>query len=249
MSGHSKWAQTKHKKAVVDARRGKLFTKIIREITVAARMGGGDPEANPRLRNAIASAKAVNMPKDNITQAIKRGTGELEGVSYEHATYEGYGPGGVAILVDVLTDNKNRAASEIRYIFSKNNGSLGETGCVSWLFHHKGYILFEKGDVNEERLLEVALEAGAEDVREDEGRFEVITDPKAFDAVKRAFDEEGLKYSMAEVTMVPQSDVKLVGKEAEQMLRLMNALEDCDDVQHVYANFDIPDSIIEGFKE
>lgn len=248
MSGHSKWAQTKHKKAVVDAKRGKIFTKIIKEMAVAARMGGGDPDANPRLRTAIAGAKAVNMPQENIVRAIKRGTGELEGVSYESVNYEGYGPGGVAVLVEALTDNRNRTTSEVRHLFSKNNGSMGESGCVSWLFHQQGYFLFERESVDEDLVMELALEAGAEDVREEETRLEVISAPSDFEGVKKAFDDKRLNYLVAEVTLVPQTYVKLTGKEAEQMLRLINGLEDCDDVQHAYANFDIPDEMIEAFK-
>ncbi len=249
MSGHSKWAQTKHKKAAVDARRGKVFTRIIKEITVTARMGGGDPDTNPRLRGAIASAKGANMPQENITKAIKRGMGELAGVTYEPVIYEGYGPGGAAVLVEALTDNRNRISADIRYIFSKNHGNLGESGCVSWLFQHKGYFLFDKKEVGEETVMEVALEGGADDVTEDDGRLEVICEPSAFEAVKRAFEERGLKYILGEVTMVPQTYVKLAGREAEQMLKLMSAMEECEDVQHVYANFDIPDSIIEEFRE
>jgi YebC/PmpR family DNA-binding regulatory protein len=248
VSGHSKWAQTKHKKAVVDAKRGKIFTKIIKEMAVAARMGGGDPDANPRLRTAIAGAKAVNMPQENIVRAIKRGTGELEGVSYESVNYEGYGPGGVAVLVEALTDNRNRTTSEVRHLFSKNNGSMGESGCVSWLFHQQGYFLFERESVDEDLVMELALEAGAEDVREEETRLEVISAPSDFEGVKKAFDDKRLNYLVAEVTLVPQTYVKLTGKEAEQMLRLINGLEDCDDVQHAYANFDIPDEMIEAFK-
>ncbi len=232
----------------MDAKRGKIFTKIIKEMAVAARMGGGDPDANPRLRSAIANAKAVNMPQEKIIRAIKRGTGELAGVSYESVNYEGYGPGGVAVLVEALTDNRNRTTGEVRHLLSKNNGSLGESGCVSWLFHPRGYFLFDRESVDEDLVMELALEAGAEDVREEDGRLEVISAPAAFEEVKQAFDAKGLKYLLGEVTMVPQTYVKLTGKEAEQMLRLMNALEDCDDVQHVYANFDIPDEIIEAFK-
>lgn len=248
MSGHSKWAQIRHKKAAVDARRGKLFTKTIRELTAAARAGGGDSEANPRLRSAIASAKGVNMPQENIMRAIKRGTGELGDVSYESVTYEGYGPGGTAVYVEALTDNRNRTSAEIRYLFSRHNGSLGESGCVSWLFQHRGYFVFDRGSVDEDLVMEKALEAGAEDVREEETKLEVISLPAKFEEVKKTFVASGLKYAVAEITMVPQTYVKLAGKEAEQMLRLMNGLEDCDDVQHVYANFDIPDDAIEAFK-
>lgn len=247
MSGHNKWSSIKHRKGAVDAKRGKIFTKLIKEITVAARHGGGDPEANPRLRTAIAAAKAVNMPKDNIERSIKRGTGELEGVSYEELFYEGYGPGGVAVMVDILTDNRNRTAADIRHIFNKGNGNLGENGCVSWMFDTKGLIVFEKESVDEEELFDLALEAGADDVEEitEDGTFEVITTPESFEAVKEAFDEKDWAYVSAEVTKIPQNTVKLEGKAAEQMLRLMEKLEDSDDVQNVYANFDIDMELIE----
>ena len=245
MSGHSKWSTIKRKKGAADAKRGKLFTKLIKEISVAAKMGGGDPEGNARLRTAIATAKTENMPKENIERAIKKGTGGLEGVSYEEAIYEGYGPGGVAVMVEVLTDNKNRTLADIRQCFSKYNGNLGESGCVSWMFNLKGLILFDKNAVDEERLIEVALDAGAEDVREREREFEVITDPAPYEDVKRATEDAGLMYSFAEVTMIPQSTVRLLGKEAEQMLRLMERLEDSDDIQRVYANFDISDEVME----
>ena len=245
MSGHSKWSTIKRKKGAADAKRGRLFTKLIKEISVAAKLGGGDPEGNPRLRAAIASAKAENMPKENIERAIKKGMGELEGVSYEELTYEGYGPGGVAVMVEVLTDNKNRTLTDIRYHFSKHNGNLGESGCVSWMFNLKGLILFDKNKVDEEKLIEVVLDAGAEDVREREREFEVITDPAQYEDVKKAAHDAGLEYSFAEVTMIPQSTVQLQGKEAERMLRLMEGLEDSDDIQRVYANFDIPDEVME----
>jgi YebC/PmpR family DNA-binding regulatory protein len=245
MSGHSKWSTIKRKKGAADAKRGKVFTKLIKEISVAAKLGGGDPEGNPRLRTAIAVAKAENMPKDNIERAIKKGTGELGGVNYEELTYEGYGPGGVAIIVEVLTDNKNRTIADIRNSFSKHNGNLGESGCVSWMFTLKGLILFDQDKVDEETLIEVALDAGAEDVREREREFEVITDAAQFEDVKRAVQDAGLEYSFAEVTMIPQSTVQLLGKEAEVMLRLMERLEDSDDIQKVYANFDIPDEVME----
>ncbi|SHF40611.1 DNA-binding regulatory protein, YebC/PmpR family [Desulfacinum infernum DSM 9756] len=245
MSGHSKWSTIRHKKAAQDAKRGKIFTKLIKEITVAARMGGGDPEANPRLRAAIAAAKAENMPKENIERAIKKGTGELEGTAYEEVIYEGYGPGGVAILVEAMTDNRNRAASEVRHIFSKNGGSLGEAGCVAWMFDKHGLIVFSKEKVSEEEVMEVALEAGAEDVRDQEDQFEVVTTVADFEKVKAAFDQRGLVYEMAEVTMVPQTTVRVEDeKTAQQLLRLMDMLEDNDDVQHAYANFDIPDEIL-----
>ena len=245
MSGHSKWSSIKHKKGATDAKRGKIFSKLIKEITVSARMGGsGDPAANPRLRTAIAAAKAENMPKDNIDRAIKRGTGELEGVSYEESIYEGYGPGGAAVLVESLTDNKNRAVADIRHIFGKNGGNLGENGCVAWMFDKKGYMNINKGDVEEDSLMEIALDAGAEDIREDNGFFEVITDPSDFEAVKEALDNGSVKYIDAEVTMLPQSTAALQGKDAEQMIRLMEALDDCEDVQKVYTNADIPEELV-----
>jgi len=247
MSGHSKWHSIRHKKAKEDAKRGKIFTKYIREITVSARLGGGDPAMNPRLRAAIERAKAENMPTENIERAIKKGTGELEGTKYEEYAYEGYGPGGTAILVEVMTDNKNRCAAEIRHIFSKHNGSLGETGCVSWLFEKKGYFVFAKSDVNEDALMEVALEAGAEDVQEDteDQQYEVFTHPSDFLKVKEAFEKRGLVPLVAEISMIPKNTVRLEGKEAEQALRLMEVLEDNDDVQHVYSNFDIPREVME----
>ena len=245
MSGHSKWSTIKRKKGAADAKRGKVFTKLIKEISVAAKLGGGDPEGNPRLRTAIAAAKMENMPKENIERAIKKGTGELEGVNYEELTYEGYGPGGVAIMVEVLTDNKNRTIADIRNSFSKHNGNLGESGCVSWMFTPKGLILFDQDKVDEERLMEALLDVGAEDIRERDREFEVIMDPAQFEDVKKAAQDAGLEYSFAEVTMIPQSTVRLLGKEAEQMLRLMERLEDSDDIQRVYANFDIPDEVME----
>lgn len=245
MSGHSKWSTIKRKKGATDARRGKIFTKLIKEITVAARFGGGDADANPRLRAAIAAAKAENMPKDNIERAVKKGTGELEGVAYEEVHYEGYGPGGAAVLVESLTDNKNRTVADVRYVFSKSGGSLGEAGCVAWMFGKKGLFVFEKESVDEETLMEVTLDAGAEDIRDEEGTFEVITSVGDFEAVKKTLDEKGMGYSLAEITMVPQTTVELEGKEAEQMLRLMDALEDSDDVQEVYSNFDISDKTLE----
>jgi YebC/PmpR family DNA-binding regulatory protein len=246
MSGHSKWSTIKYKKGAADAKRGKVFTKLIKEITVAAKVGGGDPDSNSRLRSAIAAAKAENMPKDNMDRAIKKGTGELEGVNYEEVFYEGYGPGGAAVLVESLTDNKNRTVADVRYIFSKSGGSLGENGCVAWMFKTKGLILVEKKEIDEDTLMEVALDAGAEDIAEDDGNFEVKTSPTEFEQVKSALDEKGIKYAMAEISMIPDSNVKLEGKDAEQMLRLMDALEDNDDVQKVYSNFDIPDEVMES---
>ena len=245
MSGHSKWSTIKRKKGVADAKRGKLFTKLIKEISIAARLGGSDPTGNSRLRTAIAAAKAENMPKENIERAIKKGTGELEGASYEEATYEGYGPGGVAVMVEVLTDNRNRTISEIRHSFSRHNGNLGESGCVSWMFTLKGLMLFDQDKVDEERLIGVVLDAGAEDVRDRDREFEVVMDSAAYEEVKQAVVDAGLEYSFAEVTMIPQSTVRLQGREAEQMLRLMEGLEDSDDIQRVYANFDIPDEVME----
>jgi YebC/PmpR family DNA-binding regulatory protein len=244
MSGHNKWASIKHKKGANDAKRGKIFTKLIKEITVAARMGGGDLNGNPRLRAAVLAARAENMPKDNIERGIKKGTGELEGVNYEESLYEGYGPGGAAVLVESLSDNKNRSVAEIRHIFSKNGGSLGTSGCVAWMFKKKGYIAIERRAVDEEKLMEKALEAGAEDVREDETTFEVITAPEDFEAVKAAIDELKAPYISSEITMLPQNTTGLAGKEADQMVKLMDMLEDCDDVQKVYTNADIPDELV-----
>jgi YebC/PmpR family DNA-binding regulatory protein len=246
MSGHSKWATTKHKKAAADAKRGKLFTKLTKEITVAAKIGGGNADGNPRLRTAIAKAREASMPAENIQRAVKKGTGELPGVSYEEIWYEGYGPGGVAVLVEVLTDNRNRTVSEVRHIFSRNNGNMSEAGSVNWMFQQRGYFAFSRANATEERLMEVALDAGADDVSEEGDGYVVLTAPSAFETVRKAFDDRGLKYETAELTMIPQSYVPLDGKAAEQMLRLMNALEDSDDVQNVYANFDIPDEVLEA---
>ncbi len=246
MSGHSKWSSIKHKKGAADAKRGKIFTKLIKEITVAARMGGGDPDGNPRLRSAIAVAKAENMPKENIERGIKKGTGELEGVSYEEANYEGYGPGGVAVLIDCLTDNKNRTVADIKHLFERHGGNLGEPGCVAWMFEQKGLIVFDKDKVDEEVLFDLALEAGAEDVREEETEFEVITEPSDLESVKQAIDDAGLSYTLAEVTKIPTNTVKVEGKKAQQTLNLMQSIEDHDDVSHVYANCDIPDDVMEA---
>jgi YebC/PmpR family DNA-binding regulatory protein len=245
MSGHTKWSTNKRKKGAADAKRGKVFTKIIKEIMVAARFGGGDINSNPRLRTAVLAAKAENMPKDNIDRAIKKGTGELEGVNYEELIYEGYGPGGVAMMLEVVTDNKNRTVADVRHIFLKHNGNLGENGCVSWMFEKKGLITIEKSGVDEDRLIEVALDAGALDVKDSGKEFEVTTDQTSFEEVKKALEEAGFKYNYAEVTMVPQSTIRLSGKEAEQMLKLMEGLEDSDDVQKVYGNFDIADEEME----
>ncbi len=239
MSGHSKWASIKHKKGVADARRGKLFTKLIKEIAVAARMGGGDPASNSRLRTAIADAKAENMPADNIKRAIQRGTGELPGAQYEEAVYEGYGPNGVAMMLAITTDNRNRTLADIRHILSKHGGNLGETGCVTWIFNKRGYIVVEKSKIGEEALLELVTEAGAEDMKDDGENWEVISPPESFQQVVEALNKAGATPTVAEISMVPQTYVKLSGKSAEQMLRLMEELDEHDDVQHVYANFDI----------
>ena len=245
MSGHSKWSTIKRKKGATDAKRGKIFTKLAKEIIVAARLGGGDINMNPRLRAAVADARTENMPKDNIERAIKKGTGELEGQSYEEVIYEGYGTGGVAVLVESVTDNKNRTVSDIRYIFSKNGGNMGENGCVAWLFDKKGLITVDKKAVNEEKLMDIALEAGAEDVREQEEEYEVVTPASDFEAVKKALDDQKVPYLAAEITMLPKTTVQIEDeKQAQQVLRLMEALEDYDDVQHAYANFDIPDARI-----
>ncbi len=246
MSGHSKWSTIKRRKGAVDAKRGKIFTKLIKEITVAARLGGGDPEANPRLRSAIAAAKAVNMPKDNIERGIKKGTGELEGAVYEEITYEGYGPGGVAVLVDCMSDNKNRTVADIRHSFSKSGGNLGESGCVSWMFDKKGVLLIDKQTISEEKLMDLALEAGAEDVLEEENEYQVVTDPENFNTVRESLESKEITFLEADISMVPQntvdvSDVKL----AARLLKLMENLEDHDDVQNVYANFDISEEIME----
>jgi YebC/PmpR family DNA-binding regulatory protein len=243
MSGHSKWANIKHRKGAQDVRRGKIFTKLIKEIITAARVGGGEIEANPRLRAAVMAAKNENMPKDNWERAIKKGTGELGGVNYEEASYEGYGPGGAAIFVDALTDNKNRAVSEIRHAMTKHGGNMGENGCVAYLFDKKGYLVVEKSAADEEALMEVALEAGAEDVREDGSNFEVITAPEDFEAVKEAVDAASIATIAAEVTMLPQTMAPLDGDAALKMIKLIDALEDCDDVQKVYTNADIPDDL------
>ena len=245
MSGHSKWHSIKHKKGALDAKRGKLFTKLIKEITVAAR-GGGDPDANARLRKAISDAKAANMPNDTIDRAIKRGTGELEGVNYEEITYEGYGPSGVAVMVDAMTDNRNRTVAEIRHIFGKNGGNLGASGAVSWMFEKKGYIVVDKAAKPEDELFEIITDAGAEDLRDDEDSFEIITAPEDFDAVLDAVKKSGIEPQVAEIEMVPKEYKRLEGAEAKQMLKLMETLEDHDDVQKVSANFDIPESEMTG---
>ena len=242
MSGHSKWHSIKHKKGALDAKRGKLFTKFIKEITVAARTGGGDPDANARLRKAILDAKAGNMPNETIDRAIRRGTGEEEGVNYEEITYEGYGPGGVALLIQSMTDNRNRTVAEIRHLFSKNGGNLGEAGSVGWMFEKKGYIVISKSDKSEEELFDLVIEAGADDLRDDEDNFEIITSPEAFEGVQSAVKSAGIEPQVAEVEFVPQNYIRLEGADARQMLKLMEALEDHDDVQKVSANFDISEA-------
>ena len=249
MSGHSKWSTIKRKKGKLDAQRGKIFTKHIREITVAAREGGGDPDMNPRLRTAVTAAKADNMPADNIKRAIQKGTGELEGVKYESTNYEGYGPGGVAVLVEVLTDNKNRTVADIRHVFSKHNGSLGEVGCVGWMFNRKGYIVVDKNKIGEDEMIEKALEAGAEDVQSSDDVYEIYTDFTELENVRSALESAGIVMTSAERTMIPQNTIKLEEKQAEQMLKLYEGLEDLDDVVHIYANFDIDESIMEEMTE
>ncbi len=246
MSGHSKWHTIKHKKGAADAKRGKIFTRIIKELSVAARNGGGDPDSNPRLRTIIAEAKANNMPRENIERAIRRGTGEEPGVQYEEITYEGYGPGGVALMIESLTDNKNRTVGEIRFLLGKFNGNLGSENSVAWMFTRKGQVLVEKGAVDEEKLLNAALEAGADDVVDDGDGWEITSAPDAFEAVREAVKALGVEPASAKLAMVPQNLVKLEGKDAQTMLRLMEAIEDHDDVQNVWANFDIEEKEIEA---
>lgn len=245
MSGHSKWSTIKHKKAAKDAKRGKLFTKLIKEITVAAKLGGGDVNANPRLRTAVTTARAQSMPTDNIERAIKKGTGELEGVTYDEVTYEGYGPGGAAVLVMAMTDNRNRTVSELRHLFGRFGGNMGEAGCVAWMFSKKGLLTVDKAGVDEERLIEVALEAGADDVADDGDAFTVTTAPDAFEAVKDALGKAGIAAASAELGMVPSTTLSLTGSQAEQTLKLVEELEDHDDVQDVASNFDIPPDELE----
>ena len=247
MSGHSKWAQIKHKKAATDVKKGKAFSKLAKEISVAARLGGGDPAGNPRLKTVIEKAKEVNMPSENIKRAIQKGTGELPGASYEEMTYEGYGPGGAAMLIETLTDNKNRTVSEIRHLMSKHGGALGETGCVAWIFDKRGYILAGKKTVDEDTLMGVALEAGALDMKNDpaEENYEVITSPEDLAGVKEALQKASIETSLAEVTMLPKSYVTLDARQGEQMGRLIEAIEDHDDVQNVYSNFDMPEEVME----
>jgi YebC/PmpR family DNA-binding regulatory protein len=239
MSGHSKWATIKHKKGALDAKRGKIFTRLIKEITIAAKAGGGDPDGNPRLRTAIAAAKAENMPADNIKRAVQRGTGELEGVSYEEIQYEGYGPGGVALIVEVTTDNKNRAVSEIRHAFTKNGGNMGEPKSVSWMFTKKGLIVVAKSAAPEDKLMDIVLEAGGDDLSDEGESWEIITDPNAFHTVLEAVKKAGIETEVAEITMIASTYTKLEGAQANQMIRLLEVLEDQDDVQNVYSNFDM----------
>ncbi len=246
MSGHSKWATIKHKKAATDAKRGRIFTKLIREISIAARVGGGDPDANPRLRTAVTAAKAENMPNDNIERAIQRGAGQLEGEQYEEVYFEGYGPGGVGMLIQVVTTNRNRVVSEIRHLMSKHGGNMAEAGSVGWMFHRKGEIAVPKEQANEDKMLGIVLDAGAEDLRDDGSAWEVVTPPEAFEAVRDALVAVGIKPASAALAMVPQNYVKLTGAQAHQMLKLMEALEEHDDVQHVYANFDIDEKEIQA---
>lgn len=249
MSGHSKWSTIKRKKGKADAERGKIFTKLIREITVAARDGGGDIDANAKLRTAVAAARAANMPADNIKRATLKGTGELEGVRYEQSSYEGYGPGGVAVLIEALTDNKNRTVADVRHIFTKHNGSLGEIGCVGWMFDRKGYITVEKNKVGEDELMEKALDAGAIDVQSADDIYEIYTEFPDLESVRSALENSNIVMTSVQPAMIPQNTIKLEGKRAETMLRLCEALEEHDDVVHVYANFDIDESIMEKISE
>ncbi|MFO8073854.1 MAG: YebC/PmpR family DNA-binding transcriptional regulator [Polyangia bacterium] len=249
MSGHSKWSTIKHKKGAADAKRGKIFTKLIREITTAARLGGGDIDGNPRLRKAVDDAKTQNMPGDNIDRAIKKGTGELEGVVYEEVGYEGYGPEGVAVLVECMTDNRNRTVADVRHIFSKHNGNLGENGCVSWMFDKVGLISVDEKNASEEQLMELTLDAGAEDIRLEDGTFEIRFPPESFDDVVAALKKGGVETDNAEITRLPQTTISLSGKPAQSMLKLYTALDDHDDVQNVYANFDIPEKEMKAFSE
>jgi YebC/PmpR family DNA-binding regulatory protein len=246
MSGHSKWASIKHKKGALDAKRGKIFTRLIKELTVAARAGGGDPDMNPRLRTIIADAKAANMPSENIKRAIRRGTGEEPGVSYEEAQYEGYGPGGAAVIIDVLTDNKNRTVGELRHTLEKHGGHLAAANAVAWMFTKKGYIVIEKSKADEEQLMSAVLDAGADDLRDDEDNWEVLSSPEVFAAVRDAVKQLGVEPASAEVSMIPQNYIKLEGKSAQSMVKLMEALDDHDDVQHVWSNFDISEKEIEA---
>jgi YebC/PmpR family DNA-binding regulatory protein len=245
MSGHSKWSTIKRKKGKLDAERGKLFTKLIREISIAARAGGGDPAGNPRLRPAINAARGANMPQANVAKAILKGTGELPGMTIEEFAYEGYGPGGVAVIVQTASDNRNRTTGEVRHLFSKYGGNLGESGCVSWIFEKRGIFELSGGGSTEEQILEIALEAGAEDVKATDDGFEILCDPAEFDTVKEALEAKQIPLDLAEVTLIPKNTVKLEGKQAQTMMKLMEALEENDDVQNVYANFDIPEEILQ----
>lgn len=246
MSGHSKWHSIRHKKGKIDAQRGKIFTRLIKELTVAARMGGGDVNGNARLRSAVASAKANNMPADNIDRAIKKGTGELEGVAYEEITYEGYGPAGVAVIIDAMTDNKNRTVADIRHIMGKNGGNLGASNCVAWMFHRKGLIMVDAESANEDELMEIALEAGAEDLSNEGEAFHITTAPESFEDVRSALEAKGIPMISAELSRLPETTVKVSEKDAPKVLKLMDALENHDDVQNVYANFDIPEEFMES---
>lgn len=246
MSGHSKWHSIRHKKAAKDAKRGKLFTKLIKDITVAARDGGGDPDLNPRLRRAVEKAKAANMPIDNIERAIKKGTGELPGVTYESVVYEGYGPGGAAILIHAYTDNKNRTVAEIRHIFSKKGGNMAGAGSVAWIFSKKGLIIMDKSVIDEDSLMEIVLEAGAEDLKSEGDTYEVLCEPANLESVRQALDDKGISYQSADITMIPSTTVQITDEHtARQLLSLMEALEEHDDVENVYSNFDIPDDVME----
>jgi len=246
MSGHSKWHTIKHKKGALDAKRGKLFTRLIKEMTVAARNGGGDINTNPRLRTVVTEAKAANMPAENIKRAVQRGTGELPGVTYDEITYEGYGPGGAAVIIECMTDNRNRTVGEIRHMLGKHGGTLAESNAVAWMFSKKGYIVVEKSAAEEDKLLNVALDAGADDMKDDEDNWEIICDPSSFEAVRDAIKAIGVEPVTAQIAMLPQNYIKLEGKEAAQMLRLMEAIEDHDDVQNVWSNFDSEEKEIEA---
>ena len=249
MSGHSKWASIKHKKGAADAKRGKIFTKLIKEITVAARIGGGDPDGNPRLRTSILIAKSKNMPVDNITRAIKKGTGELEGVHYDEVTYEGYGPGGAAIFLEAMTDNKNRTVSEIRAALGKAGGNLGETGCVGWMFEQKGFITINKAAKDEDELMELAIDAGADDMQTVEDHYEITTAMENFETVRKALEEAGLPMDTAEITRIPQNTVTIDEKKGKALLKLMDILDDHDDIQKAYSNFDISDEVMAAIIE
>lgn len=246
MAGHSKWANIKHRKGAVDAKRGKIFTRLIKEITVAARMGGGDPDGNPRLRSAIATARSENMPKDNITRAIKKGTGELEGEVYDEILYEGYGPGGIAVLVECMTDNRNRTVAEVRHAFSKSNGNLGESGCVAYMFDKKGMICVDQSTTSEEELMDMAIEAGADDVEEDGDQFQIVTAPEDFDDVRENLEKAGVEIAEASLTMIPSNTVDVTEeKQAKALIKLLQTLEENEDVQNVHANCDISDDLME----